>query len=100
VYAHYLMSIGLLLTIATLLLNVLYQAFSIGTNVWLSIWSNEQSKLNVSLPASERDMYLGVYGGLGLGQGKKRYNFISISLIYFQFKITRHLKLHENQLGL
>jgi ATP-binding cassette, subfamily C (CFTR/MRP), member 1 len=72
------MSIGIFLTVATLLLNVLYQAFSIGTNVWLSIWSNEQSQYNISLPDDRRDMYLGVYGGLGLGQGKN-YFYLKIS---------------------
>ncbi|XP_065338923.1 multidrug resistance-associated protein 1 isoform X7 [Cloeon dipterum] len=69
VYAHYLMSIGIFLTIATLLLNVLYQGFSIGTNVWLSVWSNAQTAFNdTALPPDERDMYLGVYGALGVGQ--------------------------------
>ncbi|XP_059476483.1 multidrug resistance-associated protein 1 isoform X3 [Neocloeon triangulifer] len=70
VYAHYLMSIGIFLTVATLFLNVLYQGFSIGTNVWLSIWSNAQTAYNATqpLPPNERDMYLGVYGGLGIGQ--------------------------------
>lgn len=35
------------------------------SNIWLSEWSAS----NTSDPAV-RDMYLGVYGGLGLGQGK------------------------------
>lgn len=35
VYKHYLKSIGLFLTIATIFLNMLFQGFSIGSNVWL-----------------------------------------------------------------
>ena len=47
------------------------QLFSIGTTVWLSQWSDASEKLgNNTMPNNERDMYLGVYGALGLGQSK------------------------------
>lgn len=65
VYMHYLRSIGLLLSIATVLLNVLFQVFTVSSNLWLSKWSNDK---NAS--TSKRDVYLGVYGALGVGQGK------------------------------
>lgn len=35
VYKHYLKSIGLFLTLATVFLNILFQGFSIGSNFWL-----------------------------------------------------------------
>lgn len=35
VYKHYLKSIGLFLTFATIVLNMVFQGFSIGSNVWL-----------------------------------------------------------------
>lgn len=38
VYKHYLKSIGLFLTIATIFLNMLFQGFSIGSNVWLGMY--------------------------------------------------------------
>ncbi|KAG8222673.1 hypothetical protein J437_LFUL002555 [Ladona fulva] len=64
VYSHYLRSIGILLSVVTILLNILFQGFSIGSNFWLSAWSNDNSTVDTS----RRDMYLGVYGALGIGQ--------------------------------
>lgn len=48
VYKHYLKSIGWTLSIATVILNMVFQSFSIGSNVWLSKWSsdNETGKNN------------------------------------------------------
>lgn len=65
VYKHYLRSIGIFLSVSTILLNVLFQGFSIGSNIWLSNWSEDKD-----VTPNKRDMYLGVYGALGLGQGK------------------------------
>ncbi|XP_018335867.1 multidrug resistance-associated protein 1 isoform X1 [Agrilus planipennis] len=69
VYKHYLKSIGVLLTVATIVLNIIYQFFNIGSNFWLSIWSNDNStNINGTVDATKRDTYLGVYGALGIGQ--------------------------------
>uniref|UniRef100_A0A182MKW0 ABC-type glutathione-S-conjugate transporter n=1 Tax=Anopheles culicifacies TaxID=139723 RepID=A0A182MKW0_9DIPT len=65
VYKHYLKSIGLTLSIATVILNMIFQGFSIGSNLWLSRWSTDESAEN---DTSVRDMYLGVYGAFGAGQ--------------------------------
>ncbi|XP_065072690.1 multidrug resistance-associated protein 1 isoform X3 [Ochlerotatus camptorhynchus] len=65
VYKHYLKSIGLTLSIATVLLNMVFQSFSIGSNLWLSKWSTDEAAEN---DTSVRDMYLGVYGAFGAGQ--------------------------------
>lgn len=67
VYKHYLKSIGISLTVLTIFLNIVYQAFSIGSNMWLSKWSNDKNAAN---DTDTRNMYLGVYAGFGLGQGK------------------------------
>lgn len=67
VYKHYLKSIGWTLSIATVILNIVFQSFSIGSNVWLSAWSNDNSTAN---DTSKRDMYLGVYAAFGIGQGE------------------------------
>ena len=56
------------MTLSTLAFNIMFQGFSIGSNVWLSIWS---SNIGNSTDTASRDMYLGVYGALGIGQGKK-----------------------------
>lgn len=66
VYKHYLKSIGVGVTIITIFLNVVFQGFSIGSNVWLSRWANDKEAGN---DTSLRDMYLGVYAGFGVGQG-------------------------------
>ncbi|XP_075224809.1 multidrug-Resistance like Protein 1 isoform X1 [Lycorma delicatula] len=69
VYKHYLNSIGLFLSVATIILNVIFQGFSIGSNLWLSAWSSDTSLNNASnIDTSKRDLYLGVYAGLGVGQ--------------------------------
>lgn len=67
VYKHYLRSIGMVLSIATIILNLLFQGFSIGSNFWLSRWATDERAGN---DTGVRDMYLGVYGALGLGQGE------------------------------
>lgn len=67
VYKHYLRSIGMLLSVTTILLNMVFQGFSIGSNVWLARWSTDP---NAGNDTGTRDMYLGVYGALGAGQGK------------------------------
>jgi len=75
VYLHYLRSVGFALSFWTILLYAIYQLFSVGTNVWLSAWSNAYVNENdtatepVPIPSSERDMFLGVYGALGFRQG-------------------------------
>ncbi|XP_046739583.1 multidrug resistance-associated protein 1 isoform X11 [Diprion similis] len=65
VYSHYLRSIGWFLTISTIVMNAVFQIFSIGSNAWLSKWSDDNTTV---VDTAKRDMYLGVYGGLGLGQ--------------------------------
>ena len=59
-------------------MNAVFQSFSIGSNVWLAKWSNDnEASKNLTLENGtlvhgtvDTDMYLGVYGALGLGQGK------------------------------
>ncbi|XP_025986920.1 multidrug resistance-associated protein 1 isoform X7 [Solenopsis invicta] len=69
VYSHYLKSIGWFLSISTIVMNAVFQSFSIGSSVWLSIWSNDNQTIgNNTIDTAKRDMYLGVYGALGFGQ--------------------------------
>ncbi|XP_075152488.1 multidrug-Resistance like Protein 1 isoform X4 [Haematobia irritans] len=65
VYKHYIKSVGIFLSMATLILNFVFQAFQIGSNIWLTQWSNDK---NVANDTGLRDMYLGVYGAFGFGQ--------------------------------
>ncbi|XP_015175307.1 PREDICTED: multidrug resistance-associated protein 1 isoform X4 [Polistes dominula] len=71
VYSHYFKSIGWFLSISTIIMNAVFQSFSIGSNVWLSKWSDDNmTSVNGTIvnEESRRDMYLGVYGALGFGQ--------------------------------
>ncbi|XP_076174831.1 multidrug-Resistance like Protein 1 isoform X2 [Ptiloglossa arizonensis] len=84
VYSHYFKSIGWFLSISTIIMNAIFQGFSIGSNSWLSVWSNDNltyyNNNNMSddnltdynnintFNRAKQDMFLGVYGGLGLGQ--------------------------------
>ncbi|KAK4875040.1 hypothetical protein RN001_011462 [Aquatica leii] len=63
VFMYYFKAIGFILTIATTVCHIMYQVYSVGGSIWLSIWS---SHTNATI--HERDVYLGVYAGLGLGQ--------------------------------
>jgi len=48
----------------------MYLASQVGTNVWLSLWSNDPPPYNSSMEdIGLRDLRLGVYGGLGIVQG-------------------------------
>ncbi|XP_017881737.1 multidrug resistance-associated protein 1 isoform X2 [Ceratina calcarata] len=69
VYSYYFKSIGWFLSVMTIVMNAMFQGFSIGSNSWLSVWSNDNlTDANNTFDKSRQDMYLGVYGGLGLVQ--------------------------------
>nr|CAD7423725.1 unnamed protein product [Timema monikensis] len=72
VYKHYMAAIGLFLTIGTLVINAILQGFQVGSNLWLTVWSeNEYGTFNFTTNLTETnpvELYLGVYGMLGLGQ--------------------------------
>ncbi|XP_015036527.1 multidrug resistance-associated protein 1 isoform X5 [Drosophila pseudoobscura] len=76
VYKHYIKSVGIFLSVATLVLNFVFQAFQIGSNLWLTKWANDE---NVGNDTGLRDMYLGVYGAFGFGQ-VITYFFCSLTL--------------------
>ncbi|XP_027847516.1 multidrug resistance-associated protein 1 isoform X2 [Aphis gossypii] len=69
VYVHYLKSIGPFLCISTIVLSIIFQGFSISSNIWLSVWSNDDtSHVHGKENISKRNLYLSVYGLLGFGQ--------------------------------
>lgn len=71
VYLHYLKSIGPFLCITTIVLSIIFQGFSISSNIWLSVWSSDNSShVHGVENISKRNLYLSVYGLLGFGQGK------------------------------
>ncbi|RXG67820.1 Multidrug resistance-associated protein 1 [Armadillidium vulgare] len=64
VYSYYIKAIGILSAALTVFFYAASQGFAVGSNVWLSKWSEDS---NSTVP-SVRNKYLGVYGGLGVLQ--------------------------------
>ncbi|XP_061509606.1 multidrug resistance-associated protein 1 isoform X4 [Anopheles gambiae] len=93
VYKHYLKSIGLTLSVATVILNMIFQGFSIGSNLWLSRWSTDDTAGN---DTSRRDMYLGVYGAFGAGQVLSLYlSVLTLVMGSIQATLILHRRLLE-----
>ncbi len=63
VYKHYVKSVGVKWMVLMLLANVVFQSFTIGSNMWLTIWSTDTK---AATDTDLRDTYLGVYGAFGL----------------------------------
>ncbi|CAG7833092.1 unnamed protein product [Allacma fusca] len=67
VYFDYFRAAGWTMTFFTFLFYLLFQGLSVGSNLWLTAWSNQPVE-NGTVSTSTRDMYLGVYGALGAMQ--------------------------------
>ncbi|CAB3247544.1 unnamed protein product [Arctia plantaginis] len=66
VYKHYLMNVGVFAALGTAFIYSAIHCLQIGGNFWLVRWSNEKDMLvNGTVDTKLRDMYLGVYGGIG-----------------------------------
>lgn len=61
---------GLCLIFFIIIAYVINAVAYIGSNLWLSAWTNDSKTYNgTNYPASQRDLRVGVYGALGLVQG-------------------------------
>ena len=70
VFRAWLASCGALPVTCTLLFYVLYIASQIATNIWLSAWSSDVPLPDGTQDTDQRNLRLGVYGGLGGVQGR------------------------------
>ncbi|KAL8582638.1 hypothetical protein ACOMHN_028703 [Nucella lapillus] len=73
VFVTYFRAIGLAVTALIFLLYAGFQGLSVYSSIWLSQWTDDDTLANKSLQNTsdyqDRNyMYLGVYGGLGVGQ--------------------------------
>lgn len=68
VFWSYMKAIGVILSFISLLLLVSHHLLSLFSNYWLSMWTDDPV-VNGTQP--DRLTRLGVYGGLGLSQGKE-----------------------------
>ncbi|XP_014278688.1 multidrug resistance-associated protein 1 [Halyomorpha halys] len=93
VYANYLRAIGTFLWVTTVGLTAVNQALGIGSNILLSKWSDDPDMvINGTQNIEKRNMYLELYGVLGLGQTVT--NFIS-SLTWFIGAVNAGSLLHS-----
>ena len=65
-YGHYIKNMGVFGVIMGIFMLIIYQSSSVGTNVWLEVWTNET--LGSATVDKWRNIYLGVYGALGFAQ--------------------------------
>ncbi|KAK2159275.1 hypothetical protein LSH36_155g02029 [Paralvinella palmiformis] len=70
VFGMYIKALGIWNTVMFVMFFVMFQAASVGSNIWLSKWTddptiNNGSLVNTSYYNNLRNKYLGVYGGLG-----------------------------------
>ena len=94
VYVYYLKSIGLFGAILIVMLQLTAQSASLGTSLWMETWVAGDLG-NASIPEN-RNLYLSVYGALGLVQMVSTLVLsISISLI----TLNASKKLHANMLN-
>ena len=92
VYAYYAKSVGYLSSLAAFLFYVAFQGFSVGANIWLSRWSDDPL---ATTQVSTRNMYLIVYGILGLFQGLS----IMMGTVFFaKYTLSAATKLHKTML--
>lgn len=65
IYVYYAKAVGLKLALLAVLCYALFQGFTVGANLWLSIWSEDPE---AATDTAKRNLYLGVYGTLGFLQ--------------------------------
>ncbi|XP_053473507.1 multidrug resistance-associated protein 1 isoform X2 [Ictalurus furcatus] len=92
VFWEYMKAIGVCLSIFSILLFLAHHVASLGSNYWLSLWTDDPV-INGTQP--NRDMRLGVYGALGLSQGIAVFCY-SISVSIGGILASRYL--HETML--
>ena len=75
VFLAYIKAIGPIVSVCIIIFYIMSHSCSVAANFWLSEWSNDADNATVSM--AQRDMRLGVYGALGVGQG------LLVSFVYF-----------------
>ena len=92
VYAYYSKSVGYLASLFAFAFYVAFQGFSVGANIWLSRWSGDPL---ATTQISTRNMYLAVYGVLGLFQGL---SIMMGTVLFAKYTLNAATKLHKTML--
>jgi ATP-binding cassette subfamily C (CFTR/MRP) protein 1 len=92
VYSYYAKSVGLSATAFSSTFYLICQGFSVGSNIWLSAWSDDP---RASDDPGIRNMYLGIYGALGLIQS---ISIMIATTLLAIFTLNAAIKLHQSML--
>lgn len=100
VFMKYFRAVGFITTVVILVIYVGFQGASVGSNIWLSLWTDDSylknpANLNTSKYADKNYMYLGIYGAFGVGQAILVMMF---SLLASLSQVNAAGKLHLNML--
>lgn len=72
VYKYYLQNVGYIMISIIFSIQLITQGFGVASNAWLGEWSDDDTLVvDGVVNTAKRDMYLGVYGAIGFGQGMK-----------------------------
>ncbi|XP_070201853.1 multidrug resistance-associated protein 1-like [Littorina saxatilis] len=101
VFMVYFRAIGLTVTVAIFSLYAAYQGLSVYSSIWLSQWTDDDLLANTTLSNTtayqdRNAMYLGVYGGLGVGQAVM---VLSYSILASTRMVKAAGSLHESMLS-
>lgn len=93
IYKYYILSAGVSLGILSFVAYFFYQVCVVGTNIWLSIWSSDES---ASFDTAVRNKYLIGYGIIGFLQAI----FIFGAIILLTFAtVNASIRLHDEMLN-
>ena len=81
IFLAYLRSVGWLITLGIIILYTFNNAAQVAANFWLSEWADDPPPINGTVDTKQRDLRLGVYGALGLSQGKVDAGILNIATL-------------------
>ncbi|XP_060079836.1 multidrug resistance-associated protein 1-like [Ylistrum balloti] len=100
IFMRYARAVGLLATLIIFLLFICYQGASVGSNIWLSVWTDDKDLANVSNAnttayKNKNYTYLGGYAAFGIGQA---FLIMVYSLLASLCQVRAAAKLHLGML--
>lgn len=72
---------GYSLFTAFFIVTAISYGFNVGTNLWLTNWSN-QARKNVTNNTIDNEFYLGIYAAIGLCQGTIMLSYNNVTIAF------------------
>jgi ATP-binding cassette subfamily C (CFTR/MRP) protein 1 len=92
VYLYYIKSVGYAASVTAFAFYVVFQVLAVGSNIWLSAWTDDPA---AATDPGRRNMYLAVYGTIGLF---KSLTIMAATMIVSIFSLNAAIKLHRTML--